>query len=341
MKISAFNFSVTNVSATRMVKGSKLKEVLGLSDLPKTLHPLLQQSVISSSDLAPFEKLRKRVQEFLRKNGAWHELLGWITANNKAKRDEIIAFMDETSAEFYREKQALLSIYETRCQEHLVDIQKECAEAGFEHCSEVVELIRQAQPKSEYLEKKIQFSYLRPRIVEIHEDEEKTVITGLYGQALAEIQARAKRAVNAPRPKTLINAVRDIASKCESLSYIDQRYLKLSEEINNTLAGIPDREKNADYAPVEHLSLMGMLNVLSNTNDLDKRIKSGGGLFPEVDDDQIDMFAQDEDVVETNISDEDVVEVETSSIEPEKDSEEFSPIESNSQKNEPENVVFW
>lgn len=280
MKVSAFNFAVSSISSVRMVGGKQLKGVLGIENLPKSLHPLLRQPVISTTDLAPFEKLRKRAQEFLRGIGAWHELLGWITADTSTDRDAITAFMEEASQEFYAEKATLLAQYEQRCAEHLEKIRAECEESRFQHCDLLIDLIRQAQPTTKYLEDHIQFTYLRPRIVEIHEDEKETVLSGLYGQALNEIQARARRAVEAPRIRTQLTAAKEIAEKCESLEYLDQRYQRVSLEINEILSGIPVDKKNAEYSAVERLSLTGMLSILSDAAALDSRIQCGGSLFP-------------------------------------------------------------
>ena len=280
MKVSAFNFAVSSISSVRMVGGKQLKGVLGIENLPKSLHPLLRQPVISTQDLAPFEKLRKRAQEFLRGLGAWHELLGWITADSSIDREAIVAFMEETSREFYDEKAALLARYGQRCVEHLEKIRKECEESQFQHCDLLIDLIRQAQPTTKYLEDHIQFTYLRPRIVEIHEDEEEKVLSGLYGQALNEIQARARRAVDAPRIKTQRKAAGEIAEKCDSLGYLDPRYRLVASEIDGILSGIPENRKDAEYSTVERLSLTGMLSILSDASALDERIRSGGGLFP-------------------------------------------------------------
>ena len=280
MKVSAFNFAVSSISSVRMVGGKQLQGVLGIENLPKSLHPLLRQPVISTQDLAPFEKLRKRAQEFLRGVGAWHELLGWITADTSIDREAIVAFMEETSREFYEEKVALLARYGQRCAEHLEKIRKECEESQFQHCDLLIDLIRQAQPTTKYLEDHIQFTFLRPRIVEIHEDEEEKVLSGLYGQALNEIQARARRAVDAPRIKTQRKAAGEIAEKCESLGYLDPRYRLVKSEIDGVLSGIPADRKDAEYSAVERLSLTGMLSILSDASALDDRIKSGGGLFP-------------------------------------------------------------
>lgn len=281
MKLSVFNFAISSISATRTVGGVALQGALGITaDLPASLHPLLRQPVISSEDLAPFERLRKRAQEFLRRNGAFHELIGWVCDNSAASRGQIVDFMEDTSKEFYAEKTALLSSYEARCFDHLEEIRKECEEAGFQHCDLLLELIQNAQPPLEYLEKSIQFRFLKPRIVEIHQDEEAEVLTGLYGQALAEIQARAKKAVTAPRCATLIKAASEIGEKCLSLAYLDPRYQRVAKEIATVLDEIPDREKDSDFHTGERLALMGMLSILSDADALDEKIKSGGSLFP-------------------------------------------------------------
>ncbi|OGT90149.1 MAG: hypothetical protein A2514_11510 [Gammaproteobacteria bacterium RIFOXYD12_FULL_61_37] len=280
MKISAFNFAISSISAIRMVGGDAMKGVLGITGLPASLHPLLRQSVISSEDLAPFEKLRKRVQDFMRRNGAFHPLLGWVTDNSAAARGAITSFMEETEKEFYAEKAELLARYEGAREDHLLKIKEECDVSGFEHCGLLLGLIRQAQPELEYLEKGIAFSWLRPRIVEIHEDEEGEVLTGLYGQALAEIASRAKRAIGALRCSTMIKTGQEIGEKCLALTYLDQRYLKVAHEISGVLSEIPDREKDSDYHTGERLALLGMLGVLADADALDKRIKEGGSLFP-------------------------------------------------------------
>lgn len=281
MKLSVFNFSISSISAVRMVGGDALKGALGItSELPASLHPLLRQPVISTEELSPFEKLRKRVQEFLRRHGAYHELMGWVTDNSGAARGTIVSFMEETGQEFAAEKAALLARYEARCAEHLAKIRKECEESGFQHCDLLLELIADAQPSLEYLEKGIQFRFLKPRIVEIHEDEEAEVLTGLYGQALTEIQSRAKRAVSAPRCATQIRAATEIVEKCQALSYLDPRYLKVAQEIESVLGEIPEREKDQDYHTGERMALLGMLSLLADADALDARIKAGDSLFP-------------------------------------------------------------
>ncbi|MBU0501452.1 MAG: DUF3150 domain-containing protein [Gammaproteobacteria bacterium] len=283
MKLSVFNFSISSISAVRMVGGVALQGALGISaDLPASLHPLLRQPVISSEDLSSFEKLRKRTQEFLRRNGAFHELIGWVTDDSSFSREAVVEFMEATSVEFYAEKASLLSKYEARRVEHLEGIRKECEEANFQHCELLLELIRDAQPTLEYLEQSIQFRFLKPRIVEIHADEEAEVLTGLYGQALAEIQGRAKKAVTAPRCATMIKAASEIAEKCQALAYLDQRYRKVAGEIESVLSEIPEREKDADYHTGERMALMGMLSILSDADALDARIKAGDSLFPAI-----------------------------------------------------------
>ena len=303
MKISVFNFSLSNISAIRLIAGKDLEKMMGAEKLPKTLQPLLRQMVISSADLAPFEALRKKVQEFLRQNGSWHDLFGWVTSASAGKRTEIVQFMEAVSKEFYEKKELLLADYEKKSGNHLDGIREQCEESGFEHCSELVALIAKSQPSIDYLEKQIQFSWLRPRLIEVHDDEEDEVITGLFGQALTEIQGRAKRAANAPRVKTQIRAASEIAEKCDSISYIDRRYEGLAKEIRTVLAIVPEREKDSEYQPHERMSLMGMMAVLSDAFELNRKIEAGEGLFPTVTTDQDDLFQDHEAEKEGNTLD--------------------------------------
>ncbi len=290
MQVCAFNFSVSIFSPVRLAGEGKMKELLGLEKIPARLHPLLRQPVVPSEAVAPFEKHKKRARDFLLKNGTRHELLNWVT--DPTKKSLVTEKMTEIQNDFYNEKAQFLDQYPEICAAHLKQVAQECENEGFKRCAELVEIIRKAQPTVEYLDSQIQFKFLKPKLVELDEDEEAEIQEGIYWQALNDLAYRAKSAVKATLPTTQIRAAKEIIEKLESLIYLDNRYQRVARELAGAVKDVPVK-KNEGYSPGERLLLTGVFSVMLDAKDLDARIKSGAGLFPRFDE-QVQSMAEEE-----------------------------------------------
>lgn len=277
-KVYVFNYALSSFSPVRLAGEGKLKGVLGVTNLPETLHPLLRQPVIAADAANPFEACRSRMERHLRLAGAKSDLLGWVIGPDKA--DEVVVVAESVDMDFYDKKGWLIRNYPAMREAHLEKVREECREAGFARGDDIVDMIRRAQPTVEYLEKQIQFNWLKPRLVDIDPDEAPVVLAGLYGRVLYDIETRVKRVTaEKNRMSTMISAAAEIVEKCEALAYIDKRYTSVAADIKAVLADIPNREKDSEYPPHERVAMMGLMMALANANQIDERIKGGRPIF--------------------------------------------------------------
>lgn len=289
-EITIFNFSLSSVSALRTIGAGKLKSLLSIEAdrLPEMLRPMLVQNVLDPKDFSPFEKMRKRVQHFLRKKGVFDPLFGWVINNDSGSVDEVMDYMEGIKTEFYEEKAALVASYGARCEDRLEYIREQCSLSNYP-CEDLVNLIRESQPRVEHLENSINFKYLKPRRVEILSEEQGGVLEGIYGNALAEIESRALRALKSKGTKAHVKAVIEIQGKCQSLTYFDDRFSRMVSEISSVISPI-GLKKDDEYQAHESLAVHGLLGLLANGKSLREKIETGQSLIG------FDAQADDEDV---------------------------------------------
>lgn len=280
MKVCVFNFAASIFSPIRLAGDGRMKDLLGLENIPAKLHPLLRQPVVPTEAVAPFEKHKKRARDFMLKHGTKHELLGWVT--DPTKKSMVIEKITEIQNDFYAAKAEFLDKYPEICAAHLKKVAEECEEEGFDKCAELVDIIRLAQPTVDYLDSQVHFRFLKPKLVELDPDEEADVQEGIYWQALADVEARAKAALKATLPTTMIRAAKEIIGKFDSLTYLDGRYERVVNELTEAIKDIPVI-RNEDYQTGHRLQLTGIFSMLVDTQQIDTRIKLGEGLFPGLD----------------------------------------------------------
>lgn len=276
-KIYVFNPHVSLVSATRLAGEGKIKEILGLEKLPAAMKPLLRQPVISTESLNPLAMYKKRVRDYLLRHATRDNFFGWII--DPSKKDVIIEQVEKIRQEFYLAKQAFLGGYEAACEIHLVQLQKTCEDEGVADCGVFINAIRDAQPAKGYLDSQIQFTYLRPRLVELDPDEIEIVREGVYAQALHEVSQRAEGGLGCQRMTAKRRLAEEIRGKLIGLAYVEPRLSRIAAELAAVLTDIPQGIRNDEYTPAQIMALDGVFNVLANEIQLAAKVAQGEGLF--------------------------------------------------------------
>lgn len=278
MKIYVFNERISLFSSTRLAGEGRIKEILGVSQLPKVLHPLLRQPVISQKEINPFLKLRTRARKFLRKNAARDPFFGWVI--NPARKDEIISGMNIIRDEFYVQKQRLIENLQDILDAILDEVRESCAKEGFANCDALVEAIRDAQPSEAYLKGQIAFEFLEPRLIDLDPSEEQKVREGVYSSALHEIAVRAEESANVKSAKSKIQTLNEILGKIDGLAYVETRLGRIAEGLRECLAQIPRGIPDKEYRTVDILALDGIISRIVDETALADAVSSGRTLFP-------------------------------------------------------------
>ncbi len=282
--VYVFNPQINLVSATRLAGESDIKAILGLAHIPAAMKPLLRQPVIPSEALNPLVRFKKRLRDYLLRHATRDAFFGWII--DPSMKEAIVAEIEQLREQFYEEKETLLAKYDGHCVRHLDVLAEACRKEGVANCERFVAAIRAAQPTEAYLRARLQFSYLRPRLIELDPGEIEIVREGVYGQAMHEVAQRARDGALCQQPRARRRALAEVCTKLAGLAYIDPRLRLVSEGIAEVLADIPESQVNAEYTPVQRLAIDSALATLSNPATLQARVAAGSGLFdrPEADD---------------------------------------------------------
>lgn len=278
-KIYVFNPHVSLVSATRLAGEGKIKEILGLDKLPAAMKPLLRQAVISTESLNPLAMYKKRVRDYLLRHATRDNFFGWII--DPSKKDVILEQIEKARKEFYEAKRTFLEGYAAACETHIATLRKTCEEEGIDNCEAFINAIRDAQPARDYLDTQIQFSYLRPRLVELEPDELDIVREGVYAQALHEVSQRAEGGLTCQRMTAKRRVAEEIRGKLVGLAYVEPRLSRIAAELAAVLMDIPQGIRNDEYTPAQIMALDGVFGVLANEVQLSAKVAQGDGLFPQ------------------------------------------------------------
>jgi hypothetical protein len=274
-KIYVFNAKAALFSPTRLAGESEIKQILGLAELPENLRPILRQQVVPKELLAPLEKQRKRLRDYLITCATKHELLGWVTPPEHQR--EIIARVKSIQEEFLDSKTTLLQGYEEECAKYLEKIRK--ALSDFEQRDAFVDVLAGAQPHLSYVERQVRFEFLKPRAVELDPEEEEVVREGLYGQTLHDLEQSAEKGIAMKTTRARRKAVDELVQKLRGLKYFDPRYGHIADQLAEAVRQVKvGREK--DYSPSESLLVTGVFTILKDGEALAQRVEHGEELFP-------------------------------------------------------------
>ncbi len=287
MKVYSFNVNVSLFSPTRLAGADSIKQILGVKAIPAAMKPLLRQAAVPSDIVNPLNAIKASQRRFLLKNGTNDPLLSWIIAEENIQ--DVVTQTEQLKTDFYALKQAILSDYPAVAEKHLNDLLDECqndpAMKGID-CEAFIGAVRRTQPTLEYLEKQLQFTYLKPRAVELDPEEAVAVREGVYAQAIHEVAVRAREAIipgkgkKPAQPKAQTRAAHEIRKKLKGLSYIVPEMSAIESEMAQVLAGIPTNLRNKDYTPVHTAALSGMLFRLSDEEGFMASVDRGETLFP-------------------------------------------------------------
>ena len=273
--IYVFNAKAALFSPIRLAGESEIKQILGLAELPENLRPILRQQVVPKELLAPLEKQRKRLRDYLISRATKHELLGWITPPEH--QQEIISRVEGIRDEFVDSKATLLKDYEAGCAEYLEKIRGDLCD--FEQREAFVRVLAGAQPPLSYVERQVRFEFLKPRAVELDPEEEAMVREGLYGQTLHDLEQSAVSAMRLQSTRARRKAVDELVRKLRGLKYFDPRYGHIADQLAEAVRQVKvGREK--DYSPSESLLVTGVFTILQDGEALAQRVEHGGELFP-------------------------------------------------------------
>lgn len=293
MKLYVFSLKVTLISNTRLAGEGRIKEILGVQDLPKEVRPLLRQAVIPSDALDPLLRQKTRATSLLIKNASRNPFGGWNIIPERTR--EVLQGMEVIREEFYRAKAELLANLDAILAAHLDGLRKACEASGYRHVDAFVEAVRDAQPKRDYLDSQIGFEYLKPKLIEYDAEEAPVMREGVYGQALHEIAVRAIEAGRAKSIRSRLRAVDEIVSKLNGLGYIEGRLRVVATHLDQALGSVPRDLREKDYTAVQNMALTHVLGVLGDDASLADAVDRDEALFSVPDEaggDGSELFAE-------------------------------------------------
>lgn len=278
MKVSVFNFCVNLVTPTRVASDDKVIALIGANDhLPEEIKPMLRQETFPRDSLSELNRIKNSVLRYLWSRAVRSRFGGWHVATGKEQ--EVVSRFEQFKIDFEQAKQSFLTAYHPMCRNHDIDLRNKLAGAGFDKTDELIGLIGGLRPTREYLDRNIQFDFLRPRVVEfIDEREIKVIRAGVYGQCVHEVAVKAAEAGLLKSTKARLRAIAEIAQKLDGLSYIVTGFRAVSAQIKAISEGIPfipEKEYRADQTlAVEHV-----VARLADEDALAAAAESGTQLF--------------------------------------------------------------
>ena len=278
-KIYVTNVTISMISPTRLAGEGRMKELLGIDKIPATMRPLLAQEVIDRKILNPIGTLKKSVRTALLLHGSREPLLGWVIDPDRV--GELSEILEAKEQQFPRLKSQLLSGYAVSCEQHLAKLRKKCAKSGLsdDKTKALLEVVRSSQPTRDYLDQQITFRWLRPRPVELIDEEFRMVTNSLFDVAIRDIEQRARETVSATRHSTRIKALEEIRQKLTGLAYLDARYRRIADEIGQLLAGLPVASPDKEWTATAMFALSGAIQLLADGQRLVERVRDDKTLF--------------------------------------------------------------
>ncbi len=279
--VYVFNYRISLISTMRLAGEENIKAILGVKQIPKAMRALLAQNVIPREVINPLEKYKKRVRDYLIKHATHDELLGWII--DPARREEIMAKVQEIQVDFFNAKNRLLAEYDTRREDHLDTLRESCRDIENIDCEAFIGAVRKAQPDPAYLDQQIQFVMLKPRFITLDPEEASQVSQGVYQTALKEIGKRAVQAADFKEVPAKIRALDEIEQKLTGLSYIDNRMQVIADGLlatGKTLPGYVSGKKDAPENISLSLALTGIFSIIADTQRITEAAEKGENPFP-------------------------------------------------------------
>lgn len=275
MKIYVFNAKVSLFSPIRLAGEAEIKAILGLAELPEKLKPILRQQVVPKALLAPLEKQRKRLRDYLVRNATRHELLGWVV--DPEMQTEMVERVEAIGRETLVEKQTLLAEYLEGCEQYRAEVLAELGD--FDQAEAFVQVLANAQPALDYVEKQVQFQFLKPRAVDLDPQEAAMVREGLYGQTLHDLEQSAMNATQMKTTRARRKAADELVRKLKGLQYFDSRYGRIADQMADAVSTVKvGRDK--DYTPAECVLVSGVFAILQDGEALAQRVEAGEAIFP-------------------------------------------------------------
>lgn len=277
MKLHAFNIKITLITPVRLAGEDRIREIIGIEDLPNNVHPLLRQEVMPSKALQPLTRIRSRAWREIERHAVRNPFGGWQLSASGS--EVLMAKLADLREEFYAEKAALLADLPNILDGHLREIDKACKEAGYTNTQPLLEALQAAQPTSAHIKARVGFEYLQPRWIEYSEEEAAVLREGIYMQAIHEIAMRAKEAARGQASRSRIRAISEIAGKLDGLSYIEQKMLRLANELRSAIKPIPADIREVEYTLIQKMALAQMLSRLADEDNLADALEKGAPIF--------------------------------------------------------------
>jgi len=275
-KVFLVHVDIGLISPTRLAGEDRIKDILGVHEIPKTMRALLAQEVIDRKLLNPLEAIKGRVRSLLLKHGTRTPLLGWVVDPDHV--DALYNGIREEARNFDEAKAALLASYEPSCRLHLSSLRKRIVEeniAGI-NIESFLSVVRNAQPSKRYLEERLNFAFLKPRAIDLNDEEYRAITLSVFDQALVDISAKARACLRLIRPNKRVEGLKEICGKLKGLSYLDPRLQRVSDDIRATLIRMPDGVKDVDWPTPEQVVMEGLLSLLKNPAQIRERIDRMG-----------------------------------------------------------------
>ena len=276
-KLYVLNVVVSLISPVRLAGEDRIKDILGIDKIPATMRALLAQEVIDRKILNPLAAIKKRVRETLLKYGTREPLLGWVVDPDRVS--DLTTDLQRHQADFEQAKQDLMACYAQSCAQHIEALRQACLEEGMAQIEVFLDVIRGSQPTEGYLRSQLQYRYLEPRAIELHEQEFEIVQEGLFGQAIADIARRAEEAQKALRASTRVKALDEIEAKLRGLAYLDGRFGAIARQVDRLVGELPVNLPNNEWDTRSEWALTGALEQLADRQRLIRRIEQEEVLF--------------------------------------------------------------
>lgn len=302
MKLHVFNIKISMISTARIAGEERIKEILKLDELPADIRPMLRQEVIPSEALAEMNRLKARAIRVLLLYAVHNPLGGWnIDPDHEGT---LVSELSDLRDKFYYAKRHLLANLPDILATHLKDLRSACENAGYSATDLFIAAVQLAQPTREYLELQLTFEYLKPRIVEFHDEIEVEMLRrGVYGQVLHEVAMRAVEAGRAKAVKSRLRAIDEIVMKFRGLSYIEPKMMLIANSLENALSGISREMTEKEYPALHSMAVSHAMTLLADEERLALAVDNGDTLFPSTiqEDQDGDLLAQTHQETDTSV----------------------------------------
>lgn len=227
-----------------------------------SIRAVLNTDVLPAEAFHPFLRIRKAVQEYLASKGQTHPLMGRVF--NPQERVEIVEFLRNKQSEYEQAKQDFVVNYSAYIQQQLEKVEKSANLKGLDPAP-LIKAVRNSQPKVEYYQRKMEFSFLDLSI-ELDSEQWQEVIdkinSDLIEKTVYELGRDASEIRDIENPRTRAKKLLELANRLRSLNFYVNGLDSLATKIESAVNSFGGVKPAKDYSQRETLALSGIGAVL-------------------------------------------------------------------------------